>query len=42
MICRRCGVNNRAQNIFSFIIVLTGVLLFISGLCIMVIGMVRQ
>jgi hypothetical protein len=38
----RCGINNRAQNVIGFIIVLTGVLLLISGLCILVISVLRQ
>ena len=42
MINRRCGINNRAQNVIGFIIVLTGMLLLISGLCILVINIVRQ
>jgi len=42
MICRRCGINNQAQNVFGFIIVLTGMLLLISGLCILVISVLRQ
>ena len=42
MIYRRCGINNRAQNVIGFIIVLTGTLLLISGLCILIISMVRQ
>jgi hypothetical protein len=35
-------MNNRAQNVIGSIIVLTGVLLLISGLCILVIGVLRQ
>lgn len=42
MIHRRYGMNNRTQNVIGFIIVLTGMLLLISGLCILVISVLRQ
>ena len=42
MVYRRCGMNKRAQNAFGFIVVLTGMLLLISGLCILVISVLRQ
>ena len=42
MFLRRCGINDRAHNVIGFIIVLTGMLLFISGLCILVISVLRQ
>jgi hypothetical protein len=42
MIYRRCGINNRAQNVIGSVIVLTGMLLLISGLCILVISVFRQ
>ena len=35
-------MNNRAQNAIGFIIVLTGMFLLISGLCILVISVLRQ
>jgi hypothetical protein len=35
-------MNDRAQNIIGFIIVLTGTLLVISGLCILVVSVLRQ
>lgn len=35
-------MNSRAQNVIGFIIVLTGMLLLISGLCILVISVLRQ
>jgi hypothetical protein len=42
MIHRRCGINSRAQNVIGFIVVLTGMLLLISGLCILLISLIRQ
>ena len=42
MICRRCDINSRAQNVIGSIIVLTGLFLLISGLCILVISLLRQ
>ena len=35
-------MNKRAQNVIGYIIVLTGMLLLISGLCILVISVLRQ
>jgi hypothetical protein len=42
MISRGCGINIRTQNIIGYIIVLTGLFLLISGLCILVISVLRQ
>ena len=42
MIYRRCVINDRAQNVIGFIIVLTGMLLLISGLCILAVSVWLQ
>lgn len=41
MIYRGCCINKRAQNVISFVIVLTGMILLISGVCILVMSMLR-
>jgi len=41
MISRGCRINNRAYNVFSNIVVIVGMLLLISGLCILLIGLLR-
>lgn len=35
-------INNRAFNVFSNFVVIIGMLLLIGGLCILVIGLLRQ
>lgn len=42
MICRRCSIGIKAQNVIGFIIVLVGMLMLISGLCILAISVLRR
>ncbi len=42
MIRRRCSIKYKTQNVIGYIVVVTGMLLLISGLCILVISVLRQ
>ncbi len=42
MIRRRCSIKYKTQNVIGYIVVITGVLLLLGGLCILVISVLLR